>query len=179
MKCDSCFHRRTRYSNQGKIKWGEILIGVSGRTRTYNLMGRNHLRYPLRHRYKIWPRRDLNPQPIGYEPTALTIELQGHLNYLHTKWKEVWESNPCSANIYGTQDINLSVLPITLTSPIKIGGQGGTRTLTLLRARDFKSLVAAITPLDHLALKVGLEPTTNRLTADRSTTELLEKIGSG
>ena len=26
---------------------------------------------------KMWPRRDLNPQPIGYEPTALTIELQG------------------------------------------------------------------------------------------------------
>jgi len=24
-----------------------------------------------------WPRRDSNPQPIGYEPTALTIELQG------------------------------------------------------------------------------------------------------
>ena len=33
----------------------------------------------------VWPRRDLNPQPIGYEPTALTIELQGHLNKLLTK----------------------------------------------------------------------------------------------
>ena len=27
--------------------------------------------------YENCPRRDLNPQPIGYEPTALTIELQG------------------------------------------------------------------------------------------------------
>ena len=25
----------------------------------------------------VCPRRDLNPQPISYEPTALTIELQG------------------------------------------------------------------------------------------------------
>ncbi len=32
--------------------------------------------------FRDWPRRDLNPQPIGYEPTALTIELQGRKVYL-------------------------------------------------------------------------------------------------
>ncbi len=114
----------------------------------------------------MWGRRDLNPQPIGYEPTALTIELHPQ------KWKEVWESNPCSSNIYGTQIISLSVLPITLTSLLKFGSRGGTRTLTPLLIKDFKSFASAIPPLDHLAEVVGLEPTTDRLTADSSTIEL-------
>jgi len=119
----------------------------------------------------MWPRRDSNPQPIGYEPTALTIELQGRNsapNWNRTSnlrfrrallypvelweryiWKEVWESNPCSSNIYGTQIISLSVLPITLTSLFKFGIEGGTRTLTPSLATDFKSVVSAIPPLRH------------------------------
>ena len=71
---------------------------------------------------KKCPRRDLNPQPIGYEPTALTIELQGlklvqgegieptlgpHLGHTGYKsvgtssytnlakiWYSKWDSNP-------------------------------------------------------------------------------------
>ena len=72
----------------------------------------------------------MNPQPIGYEPTALTIELQGlklvqgagiepalgpHLG--HTRYKLVGTSS--------------------YTNLAKIGSRGGTRTLTPLLATDF------------------------------------------
>ena len=56
--------------------------------------------------------------------------------------------------------------------PFKFGSRGGTRTLTPLLIKDFKSFASAIPPLDHLAEVVGLEPTTDRLTADSSTIEL-------
>ena len=42
---------------------------------TYALEERCSIQLSYRDRW--WPRRDLNPQPIGYEPTALTSELQG------------------------------------------------------------------------------------------------------
>ena len=44
------------------------------------------------------------------------------------------------------------MLPVTLTFLLKIGSRGGTRTHTPLLIRDFKSLAAAITPLDHKIL---------------------------
>lgn len=120
---------------------GRKKSGVSKWDRTTNLRFRRALLYPIELWRQMWGRRDLNPQPIGYEPTALTIELHPQ------KWKEVWESNPCSANIYGTRIISPSVLPVTLTS-LKFGSRGGTRTLTPLLATDFKSVVSAIPPLD-------------------------------
>ena len=83
----------------------------------------------------------MNPQPIGYEPTALTIELQGlklvqgagiepalgpHLG--HTRYKLVGTSS--------------------YTNLAKIGTRSGTRTHTVVRPTDFKSVAAAITPFE-------------------------------
>ena len=46
--------------------------------RTINLQIRNLLLYPIELWFRIFcPRRDSNPQPISYEPNALTFELQG------------------------------------------------------------------------------------------------------
>ena len=60
------------------------------------------------------------------------------------------------------------------------GGEGGIRTLAPL-SRPTPLAGAPLEPLEYfpnkkMAPKVGLEPTTDRLTADCSTTELLRKI---
>jgi hypothetical protein len=92
---------------------------------------------------KMWGRRDSNPQPIGYEPTALTIELHPQ------KWCKIWESNPCSALVAGHHDYK-SCGASNYTNLAKFGIEGGTRTLTPSLATDFKSVVSAIPPLRHI-----------------------------
>jgi len=48
-----------------KIDFATGLLGVPGGIRTPNLMGRNHLRYPLRHRHLV--------RRVGLEPTIFTL----------------------------------------------------------------------------------------------------------
>lgn len=102
----------------------------------------------------MWPRRDSNPQPTGYEPAALTVELQGldlrvvqgagiepalgpHLG--HTRYKLVGTSSYTNLAYFFYKSFFSE-------SKAKNGDDRGTRTLTLVRALDFKSNVAAITP---------------------------------
>lgn len=40
-----------------------------------------------------WAWLELNQRPIGYEPTALTPELQALVSY-GSKWRKGWDSNP-------------------------------------------------------------------------------------
>jgi hypothetical protein len=84
----------------------------------------------------------LNPQPIGYEPTALTIELQG------LKLVQGAGIEPALGPHLGRTRYKL-VGTSSYTNLAKIGDDRGTRTLTLARALDFKSNVAAITPYRH------------------------------
>ena len=51
----------------------------------------------LNYRAMQWAFRDLNPGPIGYEPTALTTELKALNLYCHgkRKWRPLRDSNPC------------------------------------------------------------------------------------
>ena len=50
----------------------------------------------LNYRAMQWAFRDLNPGPIGYEPTALTTELKAlDPQWLEKKWRPLRDSNPC------------------------------------------------------------------------------------
>ena len=66
-----------------------------------------------------------------------------------------------------------------LTKGPEYGGEGGIRTLAPL-SRSTPLAGAPLEPLEYfpnlLTPQVGLEPTTDRLTADCSTTELLRKM---
>ena len=114
----------------------------------------------------MWGRRDLNPQPIGYEPTALTIELHPQ------KVEEGMGIEPMLGQHLWHMRYKLIGASNYTNLPFKFGIEGGTRTLTPLLATDFKSVASAISPLRHLAEVVGVEPTTKVLTGLRSTIEL-------
>jgi hypothetical protein len=99
----------------------------------------------------MWPRRDSNPQPIGYEPTALTIELQGL-----TKMVQGAGIEPALGPHLGHTRYKL-VGTSSYTNLAKSGAQGGTRTHTVVRPTDFKSVAAAITPPEHFNHEVILD----------------------
>src|SRR5699024_10801518 len=104
----------------------------------------------------------------------------------HTRSKRDWSSDVCSSDLYVfLMGRPVGVEPTSAGATIRCvnhfariavynqvnNGSGGAD-----RAHDFTGMNRTLSPAElrrHLAPQVGFEPTTDRLTADCSTTELL------
>ena len=91
-----------------------------------------------------WAWKELNFRPIGYEPTALTTELQA------LKWRKERDSNPRYRKRY-TPLAGVRVKPLCHLSILgkKNGGETEIRTLGILRYDSFQD--CSIRPLWHLS----------------------------